>query len=126
MLPEGMTADIFKSNDWTGDYETVNGKETSDKSRMVCQNLSVTGHLQSIRYAFNYTPPTKAGPAIGVWSIVEGGFFDASQEHEAPIYVGLEIDYPTDKARKEAIKQLKDDGAQGFLFNNLNYHWKEM
>ena len=111
MLPEGMTADIFQSNDWTGEYETVNGKETEDKSRMVCQNLSITGHMQSIRYAFNYTPPTKAGPAIGVWSIVEGGYFNDRQKPEKPIYVGLEIDYPTDKARKEAIKQLKDDGA---------------
>ena len=105
-----MTADFFQSNDWTGEYETVNGKETEDKSRMVCQNLSITGHMQSIRYAFNYTPPTKSGPAIGVWSKV-GDYYDARKEHEEPIHVGLEIDYPTDKARKEAIKQLKDDGA---------------
>ena len=112
-----MTADFFQSNDWTGEYETVNGKETEDKSRMVCQNLSVTGHLQSIRFAFNYTPPTKAGPAIGVWSIVDGGFFDARKEHEESIHVGLEIDYPTDQARKEAIYQLNKDGVQGFLFD---------
>jgi len=103
MLPEGMTADLFKSNDWSGEYETVNGKETSDKSRMVCQNLSTAGPMGSIRYAFNYTPPTKGGKAKGAWAITEAGFFDGSSEHTLPIHVGLEIDYPTDKARQEAI-----------------------
>ena len=42
---------------------------------------------------------------------------------QAPLYsfdypanVGLEVDYPTEKARKEAIAKMEADGNKGFEF----------
>ena len=70
MAPVGLKADIFKTTDWTGTYETIKGDTVDDNGRMACQNLeSPLTQKGSIRYSYNAEPVTP-GKAQGVWAIV--------------------------------------------------------
>lgn len=71
MLPKGLYAQLFLSNDYSGPVTEVYGSfEDESIGMMTCQNLKIPGHYQTVRMDSNLAkPPT--GDARGSWNFID-------------------------------------------------------
>ena len=71
MLPKGLYAQLFLSNDYSGPVTEVYGSfEDESVGMMTCQNLKTPGHYQTVRLDINPVKET-TGEAKGTWHFID-------------------------------------------------------
>ena len=111
MLPEGLYAQLFLSNDYSGPVTEVYGSfEDESVGMMTCQNLKTQGHYQTARIDSNLAkPPT--GDARGSWHFIDLTY--SGEELTLDMHVGLSIQYDDESRTQNAKETLSADGASG-------------